>query len=179
MSDIEVDGFQFRIGRMTTTIQLLVVKRLAPVMQGMTPLFALANRQTLDAEGNVVPDQTQITIFDVLAALSNTINLMSDTDAMFVRDACLDCVRWRQGDRWQPLRAPGGVFMLGDADTLDTQLRLMWEVLRESLGNFSLAKLLGSPQEPNGQDMSEPVQMAMTRPNTLTSRMARVSSGDR
>jgi hypothetical protein len=81
-------------------------------------------------------------IVESMRALSQTINLMPDADADFVIDAALNSVRWKQGDRWVALRASGGGLSLGAADDLATQLRLTWEVLLESLGNFSPARVL-------------------------------------
>lgn len=73
---------------------------------------------------------------------------LSDADIDFVMDTCLDVVRYRSGERYERLRAPGGVLMLpAAADDLAVQLRLVWEVLVTSLQNFSLATLLPSTAE--------------------------------
>ena len=140
MSDVEINGQLYRCGRMPTRVQLYVVKRLAPVFQGLAPLFA--------AEGGV-------NIYEGIAALTNTVGLLSDADADYVMDAALACVGWRQGAGWQPLRAPGGAFMIGAADRLDVQIRLLWEVLYESLSDFSLGLLLQSLTGANGADLEQ------------------------
>jgi hypothetical protein len=46
-----------------------------------------------------------------------------------------------------------GALMLQAADVPSTQLRLTWEVLGESLANFSIETLLGA-QSPNGLDQT-------------------------
>jgi hypothetical protein len=104
-----------------------------------------------DTDGNPVGG-AGLNIYDALAILTNTINLLSDADADFVIDAALQCVVWRQGPGWQPLRAPGGAFMNGAADRLDVQLRLLWEVLQESLSDFSFGLLLPFLSAGNGLD---------------------------
>ncbi|MBO0737214.1 MAG: hypothetical protein J2P48_11670 [Alphaproteobacteria bacterium] len=148
MADIAINGHQYRCGKMPTITQRHVVKRLMPVLQGLSPLFAGTRPPRLAAQnGELVPDVQDINVYDAIAALSNTIGMMSDADADYVIDSALDVVSWKQGNRWMPLRAGhGGAFMLGDADDLATQLRLTWEVLVESLGNFSFAVVLPSLQ---------------------------------
>ena len=111
MRELELNGTYFRCGKMPTRVQLHVVKRLMPVMQGMLPLFAVRR----DADGNPVAGVDGMNVYQALAILANTVGDLSDTDADFVLDAALGCVAWRQGAGWQPLRAPGGVFMVGGA----------------------------------------------------------------
>lgn len=171
MSEIEVNGQWYRCNRLPTRTQLHVAKRLIPVLQGLTPLFhayapQLAQQQ-LQAQTDpetgetvMVPAAPQITIEAAIAALGNTIGLLSDADADFILDTALSCVQWRQQGRWIPLLGPGGVLMNNDADDLALQLRLLWEVLSQSLANFSLATLLPSqPMTGNGMDPT-----AMARP---------------
>jgi hypothetical protein len=74
------------------------------------PPFARAG-QTLISDGNgaMVPDIGNISIFDGLAALSDTLGMMADNDADYVIDHALDAVRWKQAGRWMPLRVNGGL----------------------------------------------------------------------
>lgn len=154
MSEIQIGPHWYRCMRMPTRIQFHVVKRLMPVLQGLAPVIGLSQQRLMsDGEGNLVPGD--VNVFEALAALTNTIGMMSDADADYVLDAALSAVQWRQNDRWLPLRVQGGGFLNGDADRLDVQMRLLWEVLVESLGNFSLETLVPSIQT-NGLD-----QMAM------------------
>lgn len=152
MSEIAIGGHDYRCGKLATRTQLHVVKRLIPVVQGLAPLFAAGSTQlTPDENGALVPGFAGINLYEALAALANTVGLLSDADSDFILDAALDAVRWKQGERWVPLRAPGGALMLAAADDLAVQLRLLWEVLAESLANFSFATLLPS-QATNGID---------------------------
>lgn len=80
------------------------------------------------------------------------------------RDILLANVRWKQGDRWVPLRAPGGALLNSEADRLDVQLRLMGEVLYATFFDFDIGILLPSTP-PNGQDTTAPVQVAEAIPN--------------
>jgi len=158
MSDVELAGYNYRCLRLPTRTQFHVVKRLIPVLQGLAPLFSQAANQrlTTDDEGNSVPDFSSVTAIEAVAALSNTIGMLTDADSDFILDSALSCVRWQQGDRWIPLLGAGGTLTNGGADDLAIQLRLLWEVLSQSLANFSFATLLPQ-QAQNGQDQ----QMAM------------------
>jgi hypothetical protein len=154
MSEVELGGQRYLIGKMSGRTQFHVARRMAPVIKGLVPMFGRmngANGATLvrDGEsGQMVPEG--ITLFEAVAALTDTIGMMSDTDANYVLDRCLEAVRFRSAERWAPLTAPGGGLMLQQADDLAVQLRLVWEVLVENLGSFSPEKLLSS-QTANGQ----------------------------
>lgn len=156
MSEIQIGNHWYRCLRMPTRIQFHVVKRLMPVLQGLAPIFSLAQgRLVQDANGQIIPGD--INGFETIAALANTVGMMTDADADYVLDAALSAVQWRSADRWVPLRGQGGGFLNSDADNLDVQLRLLWEVLRESLANFSLETLLPQTQT-NGMDQMEMVR---------------------
>jgi hypothetical protein len=152
--ELEIAGQDYLCGRMPTRVQFHVARRMLPVLKGLQPLFATMGRNLVfdGANGSMVPDVGSMTIFDGLAALSDTLGMMPDSDANFVLDNALDAVQWKQGNRWIPLRVNGNL-MLAAADDLAVQLRLTWEVLGESLSNFSIETLLGS-QTTNGMDQS-------------------------
>lgn len=154
MSDIEIDGQVYRCGSLPTRTQFHVVKRLIPVLQGLAPLFQQVARQRLvtDEDGQTRPDLSSINAIDAVAALSNTIGMMSDADSDYILDSALNCVRWEQNGRWIPLFGPGGTLTNIAADDLAVQLRLLWEVLSTSLASFSFATLLPSQPQPNGMD---------------------------
>jgi hypothetical protein len=165
MSEIEIDGQLYRCDRLPTRVQLHVVKRLAPVLQGFIPLILFARDRAAAAPANgaanggaaangadgagaefdrdawVTVMREPDMIIEAIAALTRTIGMLSDADADFILDAALAAVRWRQGERWVPLRAANGALMLQQADDLTIQLQLTWEVLVESVQNFSRARL--------------------------------------
>jgi hypothetical protein len=154
LSEISIGETEYLCSRMPTRVQFHVARRILPVIKGLQPLFAASGRNLIsDGSGDLVPDIGNISIFDGLAALSDTLGMMPDTDADYVIDHALDAVRWKQAGRWMPLRI-NGALMVQAADDLATQLRLTWEVLSESLANFSIETLLGSPAT-NGMDQSQ------------------------
>jgi hypothetical protein len=154
MSAIAIGENEYLCGRMPTRVQFHVARRMLPVLKGLQPLFATMGRNLMsDGNGTMVPDVGAITIFEGIAALSDTLGMMTDSDANYIMDHALDAVQWKQGNRWIPLRNNGSL-LLPAADDLATQLRLTWEVLGESLANFSIETLLGT-SSPNGMDQSQ------------------------
>jgi hypothetical protein len=154
MSELQIGENEYLCSRMPTRVQLHVAISMAPVFDGFRSLFVASGRNLIsDGAGMMVPDIGNISIFDALAALSNTLRMIPLSDRDYVVDSALDAVRWKQAGRWMPLRI-NGALMLQAADRLDVQLRLTWEVLRESLENFSLETLLGSPSS-NGMDQTQ------------------------
>ena len=153
--EVQIGPHEYLCGKMPTPVQHHVVRRIMPVVAGLRPLFAQAGRNLVsDGSGNgtMVPDIGGISIFDGIAALSNTLGMMSDADYDYVLYSALDAVRWKQAGRWVPLRVNGGL-ILEAADDLATQYRLTWGVLVESVANFSIETLLGS-QTTNGMDQN-------------------------
>jgi hypothetical protein len=104
-----------------------------PAIGHFVPLFAASR------EGQAVE------LSDWLQALTQAVPMLDDADSDYVMDSALRMVRFKTGgDRWANLFATnGGGIMFEPADVLDTQLMLVFEVLRESLQGFSFDKLLG------------------------------------
>lgn len=136
MSEIDIAGQEYACGKLAIRAQLHVARRLSPLLGHLAPMMA----QAVNGGGELA-----ISPVAALAALSETVRELSDADLDYILDHCLECVRFRQGERWAPLRAPNGMMMLQAADDLAVQLRLVWEVLSESLANFSLGTLLPFP----------------------------------
>ena len=139
-AEVEVNGQAYLITKLSARQQLQIVKRLAPVLQGLLPLWAMVQQQET---GQMAPSELA---FHAAVALSNTISSLSDQDTDFVLDMCLGAVRYKgPGGTWAPLRAGNngsGQVMLDAADDLATQMRLLWEVLYDNMRNFSLDTLL-------------------------------------
>lgn len=131
-SEIDIDGTTYQCNRLRTRTQYHVVRRLTPALSYFVPLFAASQ------QGDEVP------LGEWIRALMQAIPELSDQDSDYIIDNALAVVRFKSGDRWASLMAPnGGGLMYEAADQLDTQLRLVFEVLRVSLENFSFAKVLG------------------------------------
>jgi hypothetical protein len=139
MSEVTINGQNYLCGKLNARQQLQIVKRLAPVLQGLLPIWAMM-QQTESGQMS-----TNELGFHAAVAVSQTISSLSDQDTDFVLDMCLGAVRYQTTGGWAPLRAGSngsGLVMLDAADDLATQMRLLWEVLYENMRNFSLEVLL-------------------------------------
>ena len=140
MSEVTINGQEYLIGKLNARQQLMIVKRLAPVLQGLLPIWAMIQQSE---SGQLSPNELG---FHAAVAISNTISSLSDNDTDFVLDMCLSAVKFKSPvGNWAPLRAGNngsGMVMLEKADDLAVQMRLLWEVLYENLRNFSLETLL-------------------------------------
>ena len=136
MSEIELDGQRYQCNKFPTRQAWHVAIKLLPGADG---LWYLMSGQLNEVED---PDTRSRNGFAAIATVMREIN---PADADFIIDACLDNCRFLSGGQWAPLRAPGSLngtgIMLQAADSFDVQLRLVWEVLNESMRNFSLEKL--------------------------------------
>lgn len=139
MSEVTIKGQVYLCGRLNARQQLHVVKRLAPVLQGLLPLWAMIQQSEA---GDVSPNELGM---HAAVVISQTIGQMSDDASDYVLDMCLSAVKFRSpAGTWAPLRVGNGSgqVMLDAADDLAVQMRLLWEVLYENLQNFSLEVLL-------------------------------------
>jgi hypothetical protein len=119
MSDIEVNGNVYRIGRMDARKQFHVSRRLAPLLAG---LGGAISGKKADAAATFQP------IAEALAQ-------MSDEDTDYILDNCLAVVSRQQGNQFAPVMARGGSMMFEDID-LPTMMQLTIAVIRENLGGF-------------------------------------------
>jgi hypothetical protein len=140
MSEVLVNGQAYLIGKLNARQQLHIVKRLAPVLQGLLPIWAMIQRNEV---GEISVNELGM---HAAAVISQTIGSMSDEASDYVLDLCLSAVKFKSPvGNWAPLRMGNngsGQVMLDAADDLAVQMRLLWEVLYENLQNFSLEVLL-------------------------------------
>lgn len=133
MSELEVAGNIYQIGKMNALVQLHVVRRLGPALI-VVGISMEALRQGMKVE-----------MEDLIASagpVMEMISRMSDEDFNYVLFACLDVVRRKQEDKWAAVVVPGQQkLMFADMD-FAALVRLAVEVLRENLGNF-LTELSG------------------------------------
>jgi hypothetical protein len=139
MSEITINGRDYLIGRLNARQQLNVAKRLSPVIEGLLPIWHVARSRD---RGDITDEQLMIS---ATAAITRTIHVLSDNDSDYVLDLCLGAVKFRDAaGSWAPLRPTNGSgqMMLDEADNLPMTIRLLWEVIRANVENFSLETLL-------------------------------------
>lgn len=140
MHQVEINGAQYRIGKMNARQQFHVMRRLAPIMASLGPLAAGG----LDDAG-------------ALAPMAAVVAGLSDEDVDYVLDACLLVCQRQQGDGWAAIRVPNGkttLSMFADID-MAAELRLAAEAIKENLGDF-FAPLLGAVASPSNAASAQP-----------------------
>lgn len=128
MTEIEINGVQYRSDRMDAKKQFHVARRLAPLLAGLG--------------GALKGDKAGFSEF--IGPIAEALSKMSDEDTDYVIDACLRLVHRRQGEVWQAVTTRSGDLMFDDID-LPVMLRLTVAVIQQSLGGFFPAGPSTSP----------------------------------
>jgi hypothetical protein len=127
MSEVEIAGNAYSVGKLDARRQLHVARRVMPIMGS---LVGLLRGQGVGAS---------LSIETALPAMAEQLAAMPDADVDYVIDACLSvCQRQNQthaGGVWSPVRAPNGRLMFEDVD-LGVMLQLVGAVIQENLGGF-------------------------------------------
>lgn len=118
MTDIEVGGHQYRIGRLPAKNQFHIVRRLAPALSSLADMAGDENR--------------------ALGALAQAVGGMTDADADYVLFGLLRVVSRKQpGGGWAPVAA-GDVLAYDDISMPD-MIRLAVAVFQGNFGDFFAA----------------------------------------
>ena len=117
MSEAEINGKEFILGKMTPRIQFHVARRLAPIFAAMAK------------SGSLSLDNLN---FD---ALAEAIATLKDEDADYILDSCLAVVKHRdETGKVYPI-AIGKAFRYDWID-MPMMLRLAFEVIQENMSGF-------------------------------------------
>ncbi len=122
MSELEVLGATYRIGKMNALTQLHVGRRLLPA------LIAVGIR----AED--LGRKEGVGIVDFMEPAVKLMGSMKDEDVNYVLFKCLAAVTRQQGERWAQI-VNGERMMFEDID-MPSMVRLTAAVLQENLGGF-------------------------------------------
>lgn len=126
MYEFEVDGHQYRAGKIPARTQHHLVRRLAPFASTFTVLKEPAKIQK---------DPSLL-----IGVMGEALAKMSDEDSDFIFDTCLRVVEYKQGESgWQKLHVGAGSnrLMFTDVETnLLSQYLIIGYVLQDSLGPF-------------------------------------------
>ena len=127
--EFEVSGHQFRATKMSAFAQFHVARRVGPFITKLGDLEALAS-STKDSSLNEVLASVE-PLLEMLAA-------MSDQNAEYILNACLDVVRIKQGTSYCPVRSNGGGLMY-DFLGLPEMAQIAWKVMEHNLAGFFTA----------------------------------------
>jgi hypothetical protein len=134
MSDtiVEIEGVNYRIGRLGVFDQLHVSRRLAPLLGGL----AEAVKDTPDRTPQNGDKDSQIDFAQVAKAFAS----MSDDDVDYIVHRCLSvCQRSVKPDGWASVQSKSGKLMYEDL-TLTSLMGLSINVIQENLSDFFSTK---------------------------------------
>lgn len=134
--DIEINGQQYRIGKLDARKQFHIARRLAPVMKSFGDVM-IQQAAAAPAEGEDLLMKAMSPIIDAIA-------LMSDEETDYILDTCLAVVsRQQPGGQYQKVMV-GKNMLFADID-LPVMMQLTFNTIRENLSNFFFV-----PQAPQG-----------------------------
>jgi hypothetical protein len=122
VTEIEIGGQQYRIGKMDAMRQFHVARRLAPVLASL---------------GISATELDGIDLFSVLGPVSEVLAKMPNEDVEYVIGSCLSVVHRREGEKWAQVQSPlpQARLMYADID-MPVMVRLAVEVVKDNLGGF-------------------------------------------
>lgn len=166
MLEFEINGESYRAQKIAAMTQNDLVRKLAPVLPNLVPLFAaffklkdelVPDEQEPDsADGEAkVKSTAESDLLDKIAGLAPSISPLADALASmskensdFIIYTCLASVSFKKGNNWASL-CRGDTIMFDELE-LATIYQIVIKVLRENLGNFitglvTTAKAAASP----------------------------------
>ena len=138
MQEVEVDGRQYRTGKLDAFKQFHLVRKLMPLFSGLGETFA----------GLPSSDQGS-SFWKSLAPIAQAVAEMSTEDSEWILKTCLTVVTVNNGRTWVPVTTPQGALMFEDLE-MPVMLQLAFTVIQDNLGGF-----FPGPQ-PNGLDIAAP-----------------------
>lgn len=126
--DLQINGINYRTGRMSAMVQFHVARRLAPI------LFSLGQAAAKMGEAGPTEAAMEGALFTGFTAVAEGLSKMSDADSEYVMNACLDITARESGGGWAPLRVRAGL-MFQDID-LQAMMKIAMSCIQENLGSF-------------------------------------------
>jgi hypothetical protein len=123
MSELEVSGAVYRVGKINALTQLHIGRRLLPALVAVG-----VKAEDLSRSGGVAA------MADFMEPAVKIMGAMSDEDVNYVLFGALAAVSRKQGERWAPITS-GPRLIFEDID-MPSMVRLTAAVLLENLGGF-------------------------------------------
>jgi hypothetical protein len=134
MQEVEVDGRQYRTGKLDAFKQFHLVRKLMPLFSGLGESFSHMPASTEQAD-----------FWKSLAPIAQAVSEMSTEDSEWILKTCLTAVTVNNGRAYVPITTPQGQLMFDDME-MTTMIQLAFTVIQDNLGSF-----FPGPQ-PNGLD---------------------------
>jgi hypothetical protein len=137
MTEFELGGRKFKIGKINAFKQFHLVRRLAPILADMLP--AVGDLQKLSKKQQEEFDQTAKILAPVLTGFSK----LSDQDSEFVLYGLLSCVEVQLGNSWSKVSTES-MLMIQDLE-LPSLLQIAARSFMSNLSSFFLTLPAVSP----------------------------------
>ncbi|WP_250512699.1 phage tail assembly chaperone [Caballeronia sp. INDeC2] len=143
MTEFEINGVQYRSGKLDTFKQLHVSRKIAPLVPRVLPAFA-AIAQVKREDGAIIGDALDearklgVKDIDLIAKaiepVTNVMADMSDADVEYLFANCLTVVQRKQGKDWAPIWR-NDALMFDDIE-LPQMTQIAMKVIWDNLGPF-------------------------------------------
>jgi len=129
MIEFELQGNQYRAGKLDAFAQLHVSRRIAPLIPALIPVFVRV------AKGGLTKDLAGLA--EIIKPFADGLAAMDDESAEFVITTCLSVVkRQATGNNWAPVWSKSGKCSMFDDIDLGAMIPLVVRVIQDSLGPF-------------------------------------------
>lgn len=149
MTEITLNGQQYRIGVIDAFTQLKLSRKLAPLVPELVPAFVKIKNVIGDApaEGEEAPKLSLDQVGDIalmLGPFTTALAALSDADMEYITALCMAVVQRQSGNTWAAVWNKDAKALMFQDIGLDTLLLLLVKTIMANLGNF-IRGLLTSP----------------------------------
>jgi hypothetical protein len=129
MVEFEIDGVQYRSGKLDTFKQLHVSRKIAPLVPKLLPAF-----------GSIAQRQKELGVDDIgviaqaLQPVADVLSDMSEQDVEYIFSNCLAVVQRKQGKDWVHVWR-NGALMFDDIE-LPVMTQIAMKVIWDNIGPF-------------------------------------------
>ena len=139
MTELELSGQAYRVGKLDAMRQFHVSRRIAPIIPTLAPVFV-----KIAQDGSVTKDVS--IVLHLLEPFGQALSDMSDEASEYVMSTCLSVVQRRtMQNTWAPVWSAQAKSCMFDDMDLSVLMQLALRVITDSLGPF-IAGLLTSQQ---------------------------------
>lgn len=140
----EINGQQYRSGKLDAFKQFHVARRLAPLLSGVSSVLngsglpdpepPRAEGEAAKAEVPAAPDKKDFV--DFLEPMADALAHMPDADCDYILFTCLGVVQRQQGNGWAKVVAQGTRSMMFDDIDMGVMINITMKVIQENIGGF-------------------------------------------
>ena len=145
---MEINGHEYRVGKLSAIAQFHVSRRIAPILPTLIPIFLKMSRQEPEnKEAGLFGDIDGLS--SVLQPFADGIAAMSDQDSEHVFTSCLSVVSRQAGNSFTPIWNQQHQACLFEDIDLSVMIKLVVEVIKDSLQPFIKGLLTSQNSNPN------------------------------